>query len=355
MREGIRSAGVKRLGDDRTSSAAAPEKAAQREPLISVIVPVYNVEAYLDRCLRSLVEQTLGDLEIILVDDGSTDTSGDLCDAWAKRDERIVVIHKKNGGLSDARNAGAAQARAPYLGFVDSDDYLAPTMYEVLYESLCKEQADIAVCGVCDKYADHEEIPAEICYSVMTPPEVLSDIFLNKTLMVGVPPRLYPAWLINEVPSPVGKAHEDAFIVVDLFCRVDRIVVDTQPLYFYCHNEGTITSSSYGQASLDSIEAWETNCEKVEKKYPAIVSDVMFRCYWAYFDALDNMVLAAPGRVDPADESRVVSYLRSHYRAIMGHRDVSMQRKVALNALIVGRGCYRALVRLQRRRIHLNG
>lgn len=323
-------------------------------PLVSVVVPVYNVEGFLDRCVESIAAQTLEDLEIILVDDGSTDGSGALCDIWAERDPRITVLHKANGGLSDARNAGAAVARAPYVGFVDSDDYLDAVMYEVLYENLRREGADLAICGVCDCYADHDEVPSEEYYSIMAPEEVLSDIFLNKTLMVGVPPRLYPAWLVREVPSPVGKAHEDAFIVVDLLERTRRVVVDTRPLYFYCHNEGTITSSSYGPASLDNIEAWERNRSKVERIYPAILPDVLFRCYWAYFAALDDMMVAPKGAVDPADERRVVAYLRSHFRDIMGHAHVSARRKASLCALMLGRRWYRALVRLQRRRIHLN-
>ena len=102
--------------------------------LISVIVPVYKVEPYLDKCVRSIVDQTYQNLEIILVDDGSPDRCGEICDAWAAKDSRIRVIHKENGGLSDARNAGMAVATGKYMGFVDSDDYIAPDMYRLLLE-----------------------------------------------------------------------------------------------------------------------------------------------------------------------------------------------------------------------------
>lgn len=106
---------------------------------ISVIIPVYNVEKYLEKCIRSVVEQTYINLEIILVDDGSTDQSGSICDKWLEKDERIRVIHKVNGGLSDARNAGLNAASGVYIGFVDSDDYIHPEMYQRLYENRLSE------------------------------------------------------------------------------------------------------------------------------------------------------------------------------------------------------------------------
>lgn len=112
--------------------------------MISVIVPVYKVEPYLDRCVRSIVEQTYTDLEIILVDDGSPDNCPAMCDAWAEKDNRIKVIHKQNGGLSDARNAGMDIASGDYLGFVDSDDWIAAEMYQVLYDMLQRDSSDIA-------------------------------------------------------------------------------------------------------------------------------------------------------------------------------------------------------------------
>ena len=328
-------------------------KGGGENPLISVVVPVYNVEKYLDRCVQSIVSQTFKSLEIILVDDGARDKSGIMCDTWKTKDDRIRVIHKENGGLSDARNAGVAIARAPYVGFVDSDDYIAPTMYEVLYGSLVKENADIALCGVLDQYVNRSEAPSAIVYSVMTPEEVLSDIFLNKTLMVGVPPRLCSLALMKEVPFPVGKIHEDAFTVVDVFSRVHKIVVDTHPLYVYCHNEGTITSASYNPASMDNIEAWEYCRREVEKKYPALIPDVMFRCYWAHFDVLDGMVLAGKD-VDRENEEMIIGYFQQHYRDIVHHPDISWLRKSALRALMVHRSLYRLLVILQRKRIHLN-
>lgn len=118
-----------------------------KEDLISIIVPVYKVENYLSKCLDSMICQTYKNIEIILVDDGSPDNSGKICDDYAKKDSRIKVIHKENGGLSDARNAGLKIATGKYIGFVDSDDYISVEMYEKLYNQAKKEDADIACCN----------------------------------------------------------------------------------------------------------------------------------------------------------------------------------------------------------------
>ena len=120
---------------------------------ISVIVPVYRVEEFLDKCIKSIVNQTYHNLQIILVDDGSPDFCGEICENWAKVDDRIIVIHKENGGLSDARNAGLAIATGDYIAFVDSDDWIEPRMYEVMLSIIKKERADIVACGFIDTYS----------------------------------------------------------------------------------------------------------------------------------------------------------------------------------------------------------
>ncbi|HEL7541574.1 TPA: glycosyltransferase, partial [Enterococcus faecalis] len=127
-------------------------------PKISIIVPVYNVEKYLEKCVRSILAQTFTDFELILVDDGSPDSSGAMCDQFAEQDERVKVIHKENGGLSDARNAGIEIATGEYLGFVDSDDYIADDMYELLYTNIVKEDADLSICGIYDVYEGKEPV-----------------------------------------------------------------------------------------------------------------------------------------------------------------------------------------------------
>ncbi|MFR2551722.1 MAG: glycosyltransferase [Clostridioides difficile] len=136
-------------------------------PKISIIVPVYNVEKYLEKCVRSILAQTFTDFELILVDDGSLDSSGAMCDQFAEQDQRVKVIHKENGGLSDARNAGIELATGEYLGFVDSDDYIADDMYELLYTNIVKEDADLSICGIYDVYEGKEPVEKQQQYIVL--------------------------------------------------------------------------------------------------------------------------------------------------------------------------------------------
>ena len=321
-------------------------------PLISVVVPVYKVENYLDRCVESLLAQTYQNLEIILVDDGSPDSCPALCDEWGKRDERIVVIHKPNGGLSDARNAGVLAAHGDYIGFVDSDDYVAPDMYESLYAHLIEADADVSICGIADVYFDHTENPNEIIHTTMTSQEVLSDMLLNKTLTVCVPPRLYPLWLLHKVPQPVGMTHEDSWTVVDFFTKVDKVAVDTTPRYFYWHAEGTITSNPATRARQDLIDAWEHNRHVIEKHFPQIIDDVMFRCYWAHFDVLDGMILS--NSPDTKRKQDIVAWLKQHKKGILKHPEVNVKRKIALRALCLSEKLYEKLVFAQNSTVKYN-
>ena len=142
-------------------------------PIVSVIVPVFNVEKYLDKCIESLIKQKLKDIEIILVDDGSTDLSGKICDEWKTKDSRIQVIHKKNGGLSDARNVGVELAKGKYIGFVDSDDYVSDDMFQILYQNIEKENADISICGMYHCYADKIITKANEGYMVINEIEAM--------------------------------------------------------------------------------------------------------------------------------------------------------------------------------------
>ena len=324
----------------------------ENAPLISVVVPVYNVENYLDRCVASLIAQTYANLEIILVDDGSPDACPALCDEWAQRDKRIVVIHKENGGLSDARNVGVLAAHGSHIGFVDSDDYVAPDMYESLYSHMRETEAEVAICGVADVYFDHTDTPAQTIRTVMTSEEALSDMFLTKTLTVCVPPRLYPAWLLHEVPQPVGMTHEDSWTVVDFFTKVSKVAVDTTPRYFYWHAQGTITSSPATRARQDLIDAWEHNRRVIEKRFPAIIDDVMFRCYWAHFDVLDGMILSKSA--DMQRKHAIISWLKQHRKDILKHPEVNAKRKIALRALCVSETLYEKLVFAQNSTVRYN-
>ena len=181
------------------------------DSLISVIVPVYKVEEYLDECVQSLINQTYTNLEIILVDDGSPDGCPQMCDDWAMRDARIKVIHKKNGGLSDARNAGLDICTGDYVAFVDSDDWIKPEMYRYMYDAIKREKADICACNIISCYPNREVSWGGKAYTVGDSETMLDRLYSDSAFPVCAWNKLYRRELWQEFRFPVGKICEDAF------------------------------------------------------------------------------------------------------------------------------------------------
>ncbi|MCR5670834.1 MAG: glycosyltransferase [Butyrivibrio sp.] len=233
-----------------------------KNPLISVIVPVYNVEPYLMECLDSILGQSFSSFELIIVDDGSTDGSPMICDTYKNTDERIKVIHKENGGLSSARNAGLDIALGEYVCFIDSDDRIAPDFLEKLLDRINEKAADIAFCdvdfsrmkGACEKDVDVLNLTSknarEWLYDHNSREYVLMVITCNK---------LFRRALFEDLRYPEGRLHEDEFMIWPLLNRAKRIVYISEKLYLYRDNEAGITSGSnrLNVRHLDVIDAYE--------------------------------------------------------------------------------------------------
>lgn len=223
--------------------------------LVSVIIPVYNVEAFLDRCVISVINQTYTNLEIILVDDGATDSSPELCDRWAKKDHRITVVHKANGGLSSARNAGIAVSHAPWIAFIDSDDWVEPDYVSTLHDLAVSNNADLAICSLYDyRTPDHMLDPLK--------DEVLTgrDLFVKATQTENwryqvAWNKLYARRLCPSTLFAEGKLHEDIFSFPIISLSAETVAVTSTPLYHYMVNEGGIMHARYSIRNLDVIEA----------------------------------------------------------------------------------------------------
>ncbi len=230
------------------------------EPIISVIIPVYKVEKYLEECVKSVINQTYKNLEIILVDDGSPDSCPILCDEWAKRDSRIVVIHKENGGLSSARNAGVAIAKGEYIGFVDSDDFVALDMYEKMYNAILKSNAELCICGmkwINEDGSVYEKIsPSPIIDEVLTKEEAFYKLFgLSYSYYVTSVNRLYKKNIFEKVVFPAGKLYEDEFTAHHFFEECESIVCIKDELYFYVQHQGSITHSAYTIKKMEAVDS----------------------------------------------------------------------------------------------------
>ncbi len=241
--------------------------------MISVIVPIYKVEAYLDKCVQSIVDQTYRDLEIILVDDGSPDRCGAMCDEWAKKDPRIRVIHKENGGLSDARNAGMAVAAGEYIGFVDSDDWIEPRMYELLYQALQETGAQIAEC----KREDFSDTTSPTHFDgrpidpqTFTAEEALAELICDGTLRQTVWNKLYRTELSGNRLFPVGKLNEDEFWTYHVFGEAHIIAYVDAALYHY-YQRGDSIIHTYTPKRLACLEAYQERDAYLRKRYPSLI------------------------------------------------------------------------------------
>ena len=263
------------------------------ETAISVIVPVYRVEKYLPTCIDSILNQTFTDFELILVDDGSPDRCPEICDEVARRDARVRVIHQANAGLSAARNAGIEIAHGEWLGFVDSDDYIAPQFYEKLYQTAQRTDADCVMCSVQNVDESGKPIDSalmRVADEVKTGREVLRKIGRDDvTPYLTAWNKLYRRKLFNTLRYPAGRQNEDVFVFAELFCQVQRAVCVAEPLYFYRKRIGSIMNSVVTLRNLDEMWAYvncfehlqqddeESTLKETEKRVFAKLTGVYYR------------------------------------------------------------------------------
>ena len=225
----------------------------EQDILISVIVPVYNAEKYLVRCVDSILNQTYAHLEVILVDDGAKDSSGAMCDDYARKDSRIRVIHKENGGLSSARNAGIDIARGEYFGFVDSDDWIEPDMYETMLSLAVKHDAGMVCAGRYDVDADTMVKTVGLCpqrEEVISGIEMLGRVFLWDNCDSSSCDKLFHRSLYDGLRYTPGVVSEDVALFPYTAERTERVVLCGKPFYNYYHHGGTITTATVSEKSF---------------------------------------------------------------------------------------------------------
>lgn len=226
-----------------------------QNPLVSIIVPIYKVEPYLRRCLDSIVNQTYTKLEIILVDDGSPDGCPQICDEYAAKDNRIIVIHKENGGLSDARNTGLDICKGEYISFVDSDDWVNEKYVETLLRIAAKKNADIAIGEHIKTNGNISRNPKAIFTKTFTSKEGLTLLFgrnnITYTISCG---KLYKKSLFTTLRFPKGKYHEDEFTSYILFYNSKKITYTSEILYYYYQRAGSIVSTRHPWDVLEYLE-----------------------------------------------------------------------------------------------------
>lgn len=240
------------------------------KPLISVIVPIYNVEKYMKKCVDSIINQTYKNLEIILVDDGSPDNCPQICDEYAKQDSRIKVIHKENGGLSDARNAGMKIATGEYVSFIDSDDYISDDFVETLYTTMKTENSDIVECDIV-KFEDGTTpvIEKDNCeINSFSTEKGLSLLIAENKFHQHVWNKLYKSEFGLKIPFEKGKLNEDEFWTYQIFGQAEKVTKINKSMYFYLQRSGSIMGENFNLRRLDALEAKAERQKYIEANFP---------------------------------------------------------------------------------------
>lgn len=239
----------------------------QNNKLISVIIPAYKIEEYLSNCIKSVQNQTYNNLEIIVVIDGSPDRCKEIADNYAKKDSRIQVISKENGGLSDARNVGIDLAKGDYIVLVDGDDYIQKDMIALMYRALLEQDGDMTICNIRvvdsnQKEVQDESSPATIKNEVLSKEELYDRLSVTPNWFYVVAwNKLYKRELFQSIRFPKGKVHEDEFVIHHLVSKANRIVCIADKLYNYVQVKTSITHNSYDISHMDKVEAFIERAE----------------------------------------------------------------------------------------------
>lgn len=303
-------------------------------PLISVIVPVYNVEGYLWRCVNSLLQQTYSNLEIILVDDGSTDNCPSLCDEFAKQDKRIKVIHKANGGLSDARNAGMKVMSGDYVSFIDSDDWVNIHFYEVLTDVMKKEDCDIVQCEREILHGEKGEFSSAVTeynvetYDAQNALELLIDEEKFKQVVWN---KLYKRENIC-LEFRKGMINEDEFWTYKVFGEAEKVAYIDAPMYYYFQREGSIINSKYSLKRLHVIEALVERYQYMREKYPMLTDKAAFSVYCACLYAYQMSIKY----LDKEDKKKACEYIKGIVQQFYPSKKILSEKSVSMR---VWAGC----------------
>lgn len=243
----------------------------KRKLLISIIVPIYNMEQHLKKCISSIIAQTYQNIEIILINDGSTDKSKKICEDFANKDDRIKIINQKNKGVSGARNAGIDIAKGEYLGFIDPDDYISEDMYEILYNLITKYVADISMCS-------HYRVEKNMnsCLYITeelefyNKDEALKALLIDKKIQNYSWDKLYKKDLFKNIRFPLGKNYEDIGTLFYIFEKITKLVYINSPKYFYLRRESSITETRSETNLTDYINMSYVRNKYIEKHYPEL-------------------------------------------------------------------------------------
>lgn len=303
---------------------------------ISIIVPVYNVKGYLGRCVESIMGQSYKNLEIILIDDGSTDGSEKICDFYRKKDERIIVVHKKNGGLSDARNVGIEHATGKYLFFIDSDDWIDKRTIELLLGVAIKNHSDLVECGFKEIYGDYINIgySCDASMKSVSHIEALEDVLQWKKIKSVAWNKLYAREVIGDIRYPVGKLHEDEFTTYKFLYNAKKIVFLNLALYNYDRTKEDGLTTKFRPSNMDACEAMRQKMHFV-MEHRELEHLVDMACNIYCFTLFDNLMKSVDCHVDDSREVKEAIKKALEEKRMLAKRKIEPLYKQCLSMLRV--------------------
>lgn len=297
------------------------------EDLITVIVPIYKVESYLRKCIDSIINQTYKNLEIILVDDGSPDKCGLICDEYAANDSRVHVIHKENGGLSDARNVALDVMKGDYVTFIDSDDYIDNEYLHYLYDLLKQNDADIAICEYLyitesGKVINHVQNDGHSM--VMNREQALYELLSSKLYSNSAWGKLYKKECFSEVRYPYGKLYEDIPTTYKTFLKSNRIVFGALAKYYYLYRSSAISKQKFSLRRMDAVYFTEEMVNNVTINYPSLLR--MGDC--RLFDSYITVLALVDKKHWPNIYYLIVKKIKEKRKTILLYKESGKKRKV---------------------------
>ena len=319
-------------------------------PRLSIIVPIYNVEKYLSRCIESILNQTFKDFELILVNDGSTDNCKEICEKYKRMDSRIIVANKKNGGLSSARNLGIDISKGDYIGFVDSDDFIDVHMYEILLNTINAYDSDIVICDYykvneydIKKYEKMKSNNKDINVENINNIDAIERIITRDIKIVVAWNKIYKRSLFDNLRYKEGVICEDEFLAHRIFYKCNKVSIINQKLYYYIQRKGSIINSPFSSKDFDKIYAIKDRVDFLnEKKITNLIdkAEKSFMDYfvWNYFTGYQRL-----GNIE-YELKRLKKEFNSVFYRILDNKFISLNEKITLFILYLSPYLYNKLV-----------
>ena len=273
----------------------------KNRPIISIIVPIYNVESYLERCIESILNQSFKEFELILVNDGSTDSCKDICNEYKKRDSRIVVVNKKNEGVSSARNLGLDLAKGEYIGFIDPDDFINKDMYKILFDTIQANNSDMVIC---DYYKVNEDDINKFrnlkcnCENIkiknLNNLESIDNLFLTGEKFIFAWNKLYKRDLFSDLRYEQGRRYEDEYLAHRILYKCKKVSVIEVKMYYYVQRKGSIVNSPFTVRKFDKVYAIKDRVDFLREKNLTYLEDKAEKTFidyfvWNYFVAYQRL------------------------------------------------------------------